>query len=55
MSVLLWEKHTLAYVLNKANTKSPAWAPNVFSGTVTSNIVVYDGRVKLVLPVVSVG
>jgi hypothetical protein len=46
MSVLRCEKQTWAEVLNNASTKSPAEAPKVLSGTVTSNIVVYDGNVN---------
>jgi len=55
MSVLLWEKQYDAAVLKNPNRKSPAWAPNVDSGIVTSKALTIAGRVNPVFPVFSVG
>jgi hypothetical protein len=55
MSVLLWEKQYDADVLKNPNKKSPAWAPKVAWGIVTSKALTRAGRVNPVLPVYSVG
>lgn len=55
MSVLLWEKQYEADVLKKPNKKSPACAPKVDWGIVTSKALTRAGRVNPVLSVYSVG